>query len=101
VATTAVQFTYLLHASHVTACQVRSNAPKFNRLYLRHFQTDSLLVFTKIICFSGATKLATTRSAEHLRSNFEILTSTLKIGEEAPPLLGEGAGPNLTQTRPG
>jgi len=64
------------------------NASKFNRLYHRYFQTDSLLVFTKIICCSRATKLATTGSAPHFRSNFEILTSTLKIGES--PFWGGG-----------
>ena len=46
---------------------------------------------------------ATTGSALHVRSNFEILTSTFKIGEAAPPppLLGRGLGPHLTQTRLG
>jgi len=46
---------------------------------------------------------ATTGSALHVRSNFDILTSTFKIGEGAPPLppFGEGAGSPSNTNSPG
>jgi len=35
------------HMSGLTSCQIRlRNAPSFNRLYLRHFWTDLLAVFS-------------------------------------------------------
>ena len=44
-----------------TPLQIRlHNAPNFNQLYLRHFWTDLLPVFSVIICSSQATKLSTT-----------------------------------------
>jgi len=52
--------------SGLTSCQAVNqqtseirlrNAPNFNRLYLRHFWTDLLPVFSIIICSSQATKL--------------------------------------------
>jgi len=60
------------HMSGLTSCQAVNqqtseirlcNAPNFNRLYLRHFWTDLLPVFSIIICCSHATKLSTTKSA--------------------------------------
>ena len=71
-----INCTWLALAETTLTCKFatrNANAPKFNRLYLRHFQTDSLLVFTRIIWCSRATKLAITGSAPHFRSNFEIL----------------------------
>jgi len=71
-----------------TSCQVvnqqtsqiwLSNAPNFNRLYLRHFWTDLLPVFSIIICSSQATKLSTTGSAPHFRFQLEIPNLTYKI----------------------
>jgi len=57
--------------SGLTSCQAVNqqtsqirlcNAPNFYRLYLRHFWTDLLPVFSIIICSSQATKLSTTSS---------------------------------------
>jgi len=63
--------------SGLTSCQNRlRNAPNFNRLYLRHFWTDLLAVFSVVICSSQATKLSTT---PHFRFHLEILNFKYKI----------------------
>ena len=66
--------------SGLTSCEIRlRNAPNFNRLYLRHFWTDLLAVFSIIICSSHATKLSTTGSAPHFRFHLEIPNFKYKI----------------------
>ena len=55
------------------------NAPNFNQLYLRHFWTDLLPVFSIIICSSQATKLSATGSAPHFRFHLEIPNFKSKI----------------------
>jgi len=61
-------------------CQIRlHNAPNFNQLYLRHFWTDLLPVFSIIICSSQATKLSTIGSAPHFWFHLEIPNFKYKI----------------------
>ena len=74
--------------SGLTSCQAVNqqtsqirlrNAPNFNRLYLRHFWTDLLAVFSIIICSSQATKLSTTRNAPHFQFHLEIPSFKYKM----------------------
>jgi len=46
-------------------------------------------------------KVSYNRMCPHFRSNFEILTSTLKIGEGAPPPFWGGAGSPSNTNSPG
>jgi len=65
-----------------TPLQIRlHNAPNFNQLYLRHFWTDLLPVFSVIICSSQATKLSTT--GVHFRFHLEIPNFKYKICPKA------------------
>jgi len=67
--------------SGLTSCQIRlRNEPNFNRLYLRQFWADLLVVFSIIICSSKATKLSTTGSVRHFRRfHLEIPNFKYKI----------------------
>jgi len=66
------------------ASQIRlRNATNFNGLYLRHFWTDLLPVFSIIICSSQATKLFTTGSARHFWFHLEIPYFKYKICPKA------------------
>jgi len=66
--------------SCLTSCQIHlHNAPNFNRLYLRHFWTDLLAVFSIIILSSQATQSFATISAPHFRFHLEIPNFKYKI----------------------
>jgi len=74
--------------SGLTSCQAVNqqtsksrlrNAPNFNRLFVRHFWTDLLLVFSIIICSSHATTLSATGSGPQFRFHFEIPNFKYKI----------------------
>jgi len=68
--------------SGLTSCQIRlRNAPNFNRLYLRHFWTDLLAVFSIIICSCQATKLSRTGRALCFRFLWKFQTLSIKYAQ--------------------
>ena len=94
VVTTAPDYLFIARQSR--------NASKFNRLYLRHFQTDSLLYFHQNSLLFKGYKVSYNRKCRPLPVQFRnSQPQPLKLGRGCFVPFGEGAGSPSNTNSPG